>query len=317
MEIDVNTLRMVLAVADSASYTRAAQRLGVTQPAVSRRVAAIEQRLRAKLFRRDGNRFLPTEVGLSVCDHARQIVSLVDALPHAAQEIAHQPSGPLAIGMPAFIGEQILPRLVPAYTAKYPDVFLRFEQGIADFSDPLMSKQVDVALMYGKGVSSMIELIPLIDHELGAVLPKAWRKRAPNGKPVGNRISMRELATLPLLVPALNQGMRMIIEDAFHEAGVTPNIVMEVNGLALSRSLVRSGVGCTLLAQTSLRGRADNAAFAYADIYDPVIRWPMSMAVRKHGQPTLAARLFMQMIRPMLADLVREDQWNGKVLSEP
>src|SRR5262245_50353021 len=95
MLIDLNTLQTVLAVAESASYTRAAQKLRITQPAVSRRLVALEQRLRTKLFRRDGHRFLPTEAGLAVCDRARQVLALVDNLEGSVQEIAGQPSGAL------------------------------------------------------------------------------------------------------------------------------------------------------------------------------------------------------------------------------
>ena len=154
MDIDLNTLKMVLAVADCASYTRAAQKLGITQPAVNRRVLGLEQLLRAKLFRRDGHRFLPTEAGLSVCDHARQIVTLV-----------------------------------------------------------------------------------------------------------------------------------------------------------------RDGLGCMFLAQSGLRGRVDEASIGYARIHDPVISWTMSVAVRRHGQPTLAARLLMRMIESLVAGLVRDKEWHGKVLA--
>ena len=109
MRIDLDTLQAVLAVAESASYTRAAQNLHITQPAVSRRLVALEQQLRTKLFRRDGYRFLPTEAGLAVCDRARQVLALVDNIEGSVQEIAGQPSGALAVGVPSALGEVLLP----------------------------------------------------------------------------------------------------------------------------------------------------------------------------------------------------------------
>ena len=171
-------------------YTRAAQKLGITKPAVSRRVVALEQELRTKLFRRDGHRFLPTEAGMSVCDHARRIVSLVDALPTSVQEIAGHPSGTLALGVPSALGEILLPRLVRTYKARYPNVFLRVEQGYAgDLFDMLAANQVEVAILYGKPVTSMIELTPLIDLELGLVYPKVWKKAAPTAPRSDSRVS--------------------------------------------------------------------------------------------------------------------------------
>jgi LysR family nitrogen assimilation transcriptional regulator len=315
MGLDLNTLRVVLAVADCASYTRAAQKLGITQPAVSRRIVGLEQQLRTKLFRRDGHRFLPTEAGLAVCDQARQIVGLVDAMPTSVQEIAGQPSGNLALGVPSALGEILLPRLVRSYRDQYPKVFLKIEQGYAgDLSEMLAAKQVDVAILYGKPVTPAIELTPLIDQELGLVYPKAWKKMGPHGKPMPEEMALAETVSFPLIAPGVPQGMRLVIDEAFQVAGVKPRIEMEVNGLSMSKTLVRAGLGCMFLAISGLRGRADRADFAFARIRDPVIRWTLSMAVRRQGQPTLAARLLMRMIQGMVVDLVHDGEWHGKVL---
>ena len=164
-------------------------------------------------------------------------------------------------------------RLVRTYQMRFPNVFLMVEQGVADLSEMLVTNQVDVALLYGKPLSPMIELTPLIDHELGLVYPKAWKKRGPAGRPIPERLSLREMAGLPVIVPSASQGMRLLIEQAYHDAGIRPNIVMEVNGHALTRSLVRDGVGAMFLARTGLRGAADTAAFGFAHIRDPVISW--------------------------------------------
>ena len=316
MNLDLNTLKVVLAVADCASYTRAAQKLGITQPAVSRRVVSLEQHLRTKLFRRDGHRFLPTEAGLSVCDNARQIMQLVDTLPASVQEIAGQPSGKLALGVPSALGEILLPKLVRSYREKYPNVFLRIEQGYAgDLSEMLAAKQVDVAILYGKPATPMIELTPLIDQELGLIYPKAWKKNGPGGRPLRDRLALRATAGLPLIAPSAPQGLRLVIDEAFHAAGIRPHVEMEVNGLAMAKTLVRAGLGCMFLARSGLRGSADSASIGFARVYDPVISWTMSMAVRRHGQPTLAAKLLMRMVESLVAGLVRDKQWHGKVLA--
>ncbi|MES2261779.1 MAG: LysR family transcriptional regulator [Pseudomonadota bacterium] len=316
MSIDLPSLRIVLAVEDCASYTRAAHKLGITQPAVSRRIVALEQLLRAKLFRRDGHRFLPTEVGMSVCSYARQIITLVDELPNSAQELSHNPSGQLALGVPPRVGELLLPRLIPAYREKYPNVFLRVEESPTDPSDMLVSKQVDVALMYGQPVSSMIELTPMVTQELGLVFPAAWKQNGPNGTPVASRLSLREVAQLPLVLPTLSQGLRYLVADAFHAAGLVPNIVMEASGLNVGRSLVRAGIGASFVTKAIMPRGQDDPEFVFAEIYDPVIHWPMSLAVRKHGQPNLAARLMIRMIGSTLDELVRDKTWHGRSLRD-
>lgn len=318
MSLDLVTLRIVQAVADNASYTRAAHKLGITQPAVSRRIVGLEQELRTKLFRRDGHRFIPTEAGKAVCEHAQQIVALVDALPRSVQEIAGAPTGRLAIGVPSALGEILLPRLVRSYRQKYPNVFLKIEQGYSgDLSQMVTTKQVDIAVLYGRSASPAIELTPLIDQELGLVYPKAWKKKGPHGKPIPRQIRLAETVDFPLIAAAAPQGMRVVIDEAFHQAGIKPRVEMEVNGLAMTKTLVRAGVGCMFLASSGLRGRLDREDFAFARIYDPVMRWPLSMAVLKQGQPSLAARLMMRMIHSMVVELVRKGEWHGTVTVAP
>lgn len=315
MSLDLYSLRVVLAVEECASYTRAAQKLGITQPAVSRRIVGMEQLLHAKLFKREGHRFLPTEVGLSVCDYARQIVLLVDELPNSAQELSHNPTGPLALGVPTRLGEVLLPKLIPAYQKKYPHVFLRIEEGGADFSDMLISNKVDVALIYGKPISSMIEVTPLLHHELGLLYPKSWETCGPHGLPLPKQLALSDIAELPLIVPSMTQGMRLLIADTFHTANLTPNIVMEVNGVRLVGGLISAGVGCSFALQAAIRSNSDRAAFGFSPLHDPAIRWTLSVAVRKLGRPNLAARLMIRMIESMVAELIETHEWQGQLQS--
>jgi LysR family nitrogen assimilation transcriptional regulator len=314
--IDLITLRIVLTVADCGSYSRAAQMLGITQPAVSRRVVSLEQELRSKLFRRDGHRFVPTEVGQSVCDYARQIIKLVDELPTSAQELIHQPSGQLSIGMAGRLGELVLPRVIPAYQKAYPRVFLRIEEGGADMSDLIVNGRIDLGLMYGKPVSSMVELLPLVENELGLLLPKAWQKHAPNGKPLPKRMTLRDAAELPLLVPNQTQGYRHLIEDTFHAAGLEPAIAMEVSSMGFTRVLIGAGLGYAFLLRAAIRGPMDTANMFFAPIHDTVIKWPLSIAINKRLRPNLAAKLMISMIEATMRDLVNENVWPGKMIAE-
>jgi LysR family nitrogen assimilation transcriptional regulator len=315
VKIDLVTLRIVLAVADCCSYSRAAHKLGITQPAVSRRVVALEQQLHSKLFKREGHRFLPTEVGQSVCDYARQIISLVDQVPGSAQELSRQPSGQLAIGMAERLGEVLLPRLIPAYRATYPQVSLRIEEGGADLSDMLVTGKIDLGLMYGKPVSSMLELKPLVQLDLGMVLPRAWQKRAPDGNPLPKKITLRDAARLPLIAPNQTQGLRHLIEDTFQAAGLTPNIVMEANEMGLSRVLIRAGVGYAILNKAVIRNWADRRDMFYAPISDTMLQWPLSIAVNSRQRPSLAARLMMRMIEELFAELATEQGRQATVMA--
>src|SRR5688572_7155392 len=99
-ELDLTDLRVVLTVAETASYTRAAQKLGITQPAISRRVTALEQSLHARLFRREGRLFVPTEAGSAFCERAAEVLGLMEKLPASTMSASSNPRGSVALGLP-------------------------------------------------------------------------------------------------------------------------------------------------------------------------------------------------------------------------
>jgi LysR family nitrogen assimilation transcriptional regulator len=308
--LDLADLRVVLAVAESASYTRAAQKLGITQPAVSRRVTALEQALNSRLFRREDGAFVPTEAGTTFCERAREVIELMDQLPKAASDSATRPSGIVALGVPPTTGEILVQHLIPSYRSAYPEVFVRVEQGyVNDLFDMLMDKQIDIALLNGPFNTAAVDLEPLFDHHLGIVYPIAWKQCSPlDGKPMPDSLTFAEVARLPLLVASQNQSMRHLIDMEFRIAELKPNIVMEVNSFVLQRSLIHVGEGCMFMSATVVR-ESDRGKMAYVPISDRNIIYTMFLATRRTGQPTLAARLMAKMIHQSM-DPVRSWMMN-------
>ncbi|MBB5214732.1 LysR family transcriptional regulator [Parapusillimonas granuli] len=305
-EIDLGTLRVVLAVAECLSYTRAAHKLGITQPAVSKRITALERKLRTKLFRRDGQRFFPTDACSALCERAEQIFSLVDQLTESTLHFSERPTGSVAIGVPQSTGERLLPLLVPAFRDRYPGIFVRVEQGyVADLFEQLMAKRIDIAILFGHFSSPNVELVPLADHELGILYPASWSRRSPLGYPVPEEISLKEAALLPLIAPSIEQSLRPLIERTFHAARLRPNIAIEINSLALQMSLVETGFGCIFITERAKLGARNGSAMKFARLADASMTWPMSMAFRRHGQNTQAAKLMMAMIQDCMPALMR------------
>lgn len=297
-ELDLTDLRVVLTVAESASYTRAAQKLGITQPAISRRVTALEQSLHTRLFRREGRAFVPTEAGTAFCERAAEILELMERLPASTVSSSTNPRGSVALGLPPTTGEMLVSTLVPEYHKAYPDVFLRIEQGyVNDLFDMLMDKRIDVALLNGNFSPASVDLEPLFDHNLGIVYPYAWKKRSPlGGRPMPESLTLAEVAGLPLVVQSANQSMRQLIDSAFRAAGLKPNIVMEVNSFILQRSLVQPDIGCIFMS-TAVVTESERGRLAFAPISDASLVYTMYVATRKVGQPTLAAKLLVSMIK--------------------
>ena len=305
-ELDLVDLSVVLAVAEFGSYTRAAQKLGVTQPAISRRITSLERSLHTRLFRREGLHFLATESGVAFCERAAEILGLMQQLPESTSQLSGIPRGSVALGLPPTTGELLVPHLIPEYRKSYPEVFVRIEQGyVNDLFDMLMDKHIDVAILSGAFNSASVDVEPLFDHQLGIVYPSAWKACSPlDGAPMPDALTLAEVARLPLIVQSPNQSMRHLIDSAFRAAKLNPNIVMEVNSFILQKSLVLPEMGCIFMSLAAI-AESDAGTVAFAPIHDASLVYSLSLATRKAGQPTLAARLLMKMIKRHMVPVAR------------
>lgn len=305
-ELDLTDLRVVLTVAETASYTRAAQKLGITQPAISRRVTALEQSLHTRLFRREGRLFVPTEAGTAFCERAAEIMERMEGLATSTVDSSTNPRGSVALGLPPTTGELLVSTLVPEYRKTYPDVFLRIEQGyVNDLFDMLMDKHIDVALLNGNFSPASVDMEPLFDHNLGIVYPSAWKKRSPlDGKPMPESLTLAQVAELPLVLQSSNQAMRHLIDATFRSADLKPNVVMEVNSFILQRSVVQPDVGCIFMSRAAVRGD-DCEHLSFAPILDASLVYTMYLATRRVGQPTLASKVLVKMIKRHMEGVTR------------
>ncbi|WP_323040040.1 LysR family transcriptional regulator [Gemmobacter sp.] len=297
-DIALADLRVVLAVAETASYTRASHKLNISQPAVSRRIGALEQRLGLRLFRREGQRFFLTEAGTVFCEQAGEILERMAQLESSTIGQSATPKGSVALGVPPSTGEVIVRAVVPAYRKAYPDVSMRIEQGyVADLFEMLMDKRIDVALLNGEFNSNDVYLERLFDHHLGIVYPAAWQKTSPlGGKPMPDQLTIAQVAQLPLLLPSRNQSLRHLVDEAFRKAGVEPLVDLEVNSFVLQKSLALAGHGCLFMSPTAIRD-ADAGKLCFVPISDADLVYTLYLATRQFGQPTLACRMLEKMIR--------------------
>ena len=122
--MDMTALQAFVAVAEHHSFSRAADSLFLTQPAVSKRISALEEELRTALFDRAGRSVRLTEAGTTLLPHARRVLSEMEASRQAVADLQGRVGGRLRIGTSHHIGLHRLPPILRSYTAPYPEVEL-------------------------------------------------------------------------------------------------------------------------------------------------------------------------------------------------
>ncbi|WP_448638593.1 LysR family transcriptional regulator [Geodermatophilus sp. URMC 63] len=149
MDVHLRDLRYFLAVADELHFTRAAQRLFVSQPALSRQIQALEQHVRAPLFERRPGGVALTVGGRALQAHARQVVAAWDETQHAVAEAVAAAARELVVGLSISVGRGVLPAATRAFQERHPDARVRLHQ--VGFDDPtvgLADGTADVAFCW-------------------------------------------------------------------------------------------------------------------------------------------------------------------------
>ncbi len=295
--MELKHLQALLGIADSGSFSGAAQSLGTVQSNISAQVARLERELDAVLVDRGTGAL--TEEGAIVAQRARRIVDEVDAL--VADVVAHgtEVVGTVRVGMIGTTGRWLVPALLDVMTERFPKVKLRVADGTSTTLEPqLLSHQLDLAVVTLPVPGDELAASPLFEEDLMLVVPAGHPlTRAPEPLPLD------ELARIELLLPAPGTALRDEIDAVIEPAGVTLRPAMELDGLRLIASLTFDGHGPAILPASAvprhLRGH-----FILLRL-ERLPRRTVGVAVRRRGLPSAPARVVADALYDVVHDAGR------------
>ncbi|MBI3976191.1 MAG: LysR family transcriptional regulator [Armatimonadetes bacterium] len=247
MEIPLGPLRVFHLVAASQSVNRAAQRLGVTQPAVTQQIRRLERAVGLRLFRRDGRRIVPTEAGQTLEAFARRIFQLVDAAGDALEGVAGLQTGHLAVGASRTAGAYYVADLLDRFKHRHPGVRVTLSVGNSQF---VLARILDFTLhagvIAGRPEDPRLVARPLIRDRLLAVLPP--------GHPLARKsaLAVGDLRGQPLVLREPGSTTRRLIEQAFQARGLAVAATMELEDNEAIKSAVADGIGVAIMAHAAV-----------------------------------------------------------------
>ena len=246
--MDTQALTAFLAVAESGSFSTAAERLFLTQPAVSKRIAQLEQQLGTRLFDRVGRRIRLTEAGEALLPRARQVLLDLEDMGRAISNLTGTVSGTLRIGTSHHIGLHRLPPVLRRFSREYPDVKLDIH-----FID---SEEAWEAVLHGDLEMGVVTLPPQPDPRLHS--QAVWQDplvfMAAPEHPLArlDRVTLETLTGYSAILPSPVTFTRRIVESLFEEQALTLNISMSTNYLETIHMMVSIGLGWSVLPETML-----------------------------------------------------------------
>jgi len=248
-------LQTFLAVIEAGNYSAAAERLHMSQPAVSQHIRALESQLdNIRLFRRVGQQMLLTHAGEDLVESAREMLALSTRAEESIRALRGQISGRVTVGCTPSSGELLLPPLLAAFRARFPAIMVAVTIApLETLLEWLEIHQVHILIVEEQQRRRGWESQMLGIERLVLVAPRGHALLQQEQVPPGT------LRDQPLILPRGGTPLRRIIEDGLRRRGVGAADIMvalETDGIALMVKAVRAGVGLAFIPQTRLpRGR--------------------------------------------------------------
>ncbi|MFZ3155448.1 LysR family transcriptional regulator [Pseudomonas sp.] len=285
--MDLATLNAFIAIAELGSFSEAAQRLHLTQPAVSKRIASLEQQLNVRLFDRLGREVSLTEAGRALLPRAYQILNVLDDTRRALTNLNGEISGRLTLATSHHIGLHRLPPLLRAFTRAHPQVALDIQ-----FLDSEVAYE---EVLHGRAELAVITLAPETREPVHAVAvwddPLDFVAAPEHPLARSKAISLADVAHHPAVFPGGNTFTHHIVRRLFEAQGLTPNIAMSTNYLETIKMMVSIGLAWSVLPRTMLDEQV-------ARLPLPGIQLTRQLGYISHTERTLsnAARAFMNLL---------------------
>jgi len=248
--MEMRYLQTFVIAAQSQSFTRAAEILGLTQAAVSQHVAALEKEIRTSLFARGPRSVTLTDTGRRVYEHARAILDLVDEIHQAAGLPPPVVSGTVNIACSTVPSEWLLPELLVRFRELHPAV--RESVSVSDSAAAILAVEsgaAEVGLVGELPRAANLCAKSVAQDELALVVSPA------HPFALAKRIRPKELRGQPIIIRELGSGSRRCVEQALSDVGVTMaelRISMEVNSNDAIRAAVERGVGISFLSKRAV-----------------------------------------------------------------
>ncbi|GGG74832.1 LysR family transcriptional regulator [Edaphobacter dinghuensis] len=288
--MEFNQLRYVCAIAETGSFSRAAERCHVAQPSLSQQILKLEEDLGAKLFDRLGRSIRLTEAGRAFLPHARSILHQMEAARTGVEDKRGDISGSVAAGVIPTIAPYLLPRYTASFAKKYPEARLRIvEETTPVLVESLRNLSIDLAVLALPLRHKEFELFPLRTEPLFAVLPKDH----PRGSQ--RSLALKDLRGESFVMLRDGHCFRDLSVVACTRARVTPRIVFESGQFSSLLGMVAAGVGVSLVPEMAIE---HNASCRYVRLSD-------ARATRTIVAAVLRGRSFNRVQQAFLSGLTK------------
>lgn len=307
--MELRQMRYFVQVVELGSMSRAAQALGMVQSALSQQISRLEGELATRLLQRTSKGVLPTEAGLAFFREAQLCLRHAEQSVRAARQA--RLSGSVSVGLAPTTAAVLGMPLLQAMRERYPDIRLHLVESLSGhLATMLNARQLDLAVLFDSQAARRLSVMPLLEERLYYICA---REHAPEGLPARLRVGL--LRDKPLIMPTGGHGLRDVLETVFGRARLQPQLVAEIDSLAMLMEAVSAGMGGTLQPWSALGRYADaTERFALAELADAQARRRNVLCSLSDDELSPAALATRVVLADCARTLVNSGRWIGASL---
>ncbi|MGC4189972.1 MAG: LysR family transcriptional regulator [Thermomicrobiales bacterium] len=292
LPINLNRLRLFLAVVEHGGVRRAAEAIGISQPAVSQAIHALEAEVGLSLLERVGRGVRPTTAGLTLVEHGRRVMTEAIATRDAIDGLKGLARGSLALGASTTLGIYVLPDPLGVFHQRYPAIDLSLNvANTRDILTLLRDGRLDLAFVEGSVRDDDLEATSFLADELIAIVPPD------SDLAQRDALTAQDLAGAPFLMREEGSGTREVVDRAFAAWGIAANVMMELGHTEAIKNAVSAGLGISILSQLTVAREIADGRLATRPIAMGSVTRPFLTVQRRSSRLSPASRAFLDIMR--------------------
>jgi DNA-binding transcriptional LysR family regulator len=289
--MDINQLEVFLAVAQEKSFSRAAETLHRTQPAVSQAIRRLETELGESLFDRSSKDGTLTAPGRVLFDFAQQMMNLRHHAHSAIRELRDLHRGKLSLGANEYTVMGLLP-LIPVFRARHPHIKIEVKRSLASrIPGEILGRDVEIGVVSFKPGDPSIKSVPIVMDELALIVAPEHPLAAKT------TVSVRELGAESFIAHNVPSPYREKVVKTFEKQRTPLNISMEMPTLEAIKRLVEKGLGVALVPRLAAQTEIDRKQLAGLSVKEMRLERRLHLIYRKGATLSHAAKAFLTIAR--------------------
>lgn len=286
--INFNQLRIFYEAAKAQNFSRAAQDLCITQPAVTANIRALEEAFDLKLFKRRGRHVVLTEAGSILLQHAHRVFEVERQIERMVGEMHELKRGLLKIGTTKTYARYLMPSLITLFHGAYPDVKIILDEGSSlEMSRALLDLRNELAVVVKVEETKKVKFIPFRMEKVVLFTSVHHPFASREG------ICFDQLEGQPIIMRESGSGTRSLIAQCFASRKMTPNILVETGNLDFIKDMVRRGEAVSFLVEDAVARDHQEGRVRIVPILDQELYLEVCIAILDEKDLSPAARAFL------------------------